>query len=251
MMVKNLLPLIPEHKLYCEPFFGGGALFFSKEPSAIEVINDINGEVINFYRMVQLQFDSLQEEIQATLHSRDLFRQATVVYQNPDMFAPVKRAWAFWTLANQGFSSTLDSWGAGNDDSKQKSLARKRDFFVSDYADRLTTVQIECIDALKVIERCDSPDAFFYIDPPYFNSKMAHYKGYSVADYKLLLDTLSKIKGKFILSSYPSDELTEYMGKNCWESQSIEKPISVTKNTARKKIEMMVYNYNLPFENTF
>jgi len=242
-MIKYLLPLIPEHKLYCEPFFGGGALFFSKEPSPIEVINDINGEVINFYRMVQLQFDTLQEEIRTTLHSRDLFRQATVIYQNADMFTPIKRAWAFWTLANQGFASTLESWGAGNDDSKQKSLARKRDCFVSEYADRLNTVQIECVDALKVIERCDAPDTFFYIDPPYFNSRQGHYKGYSVADYKLLLDKLSSIKGKFLLSSYPSDELTDYIGKNCWESQSIEKPIAVTKNTNRKKTEVMVYNY--------
>lgn len=247
MMVKHLLPLVPEHNLYCEPFFGGGALFFAKPKSKIEVINDLNGEVINFYRTVQLQFDVLEQEIKATLHSRDLFRQATVVYQNPDMFTPVKRAWAFWTLANQGFSSTLTSWGAGNDDSKPKSLARKRECFLSYYADRLNTVQIECADALKVIERCDTPDTFFYIDPPYFNSHMGHYSGYTEHEYEQLLALLSTIKGKFLISGYPSKILSDYSDKFCWQSLSFEKPISVTKNSKRSKTEVLSFNYTSSF----
>jgi len=49
-LLKYLLPLIPQHKLYCEPFFGGGAVFFAKPKSDVEVINDINGEVINFLK---------------------------------------------------------------------------------------------------------------------------------------------------------------------------------------------------------
>lgn len=78
-MVKILLSLIPPHNLYCEPFFGGGALFFAKPKSETEVINDKNGEVVNFYKIVQTKFPALEKEIRSTLHSRELFKNARVV----------------------------------------------------------------------------------------------------------------------------------------------------------------------------
>lgn len=136
-MVKILLSLIPPHTLYCEPFFGGGALFFAKPKSETEVINDKNGEVINFYKVVQTKFPALEKEIRSTLHSRELFKNARVVYEHPDMFSDVKRGWAFWTLTNQGFAGMVTSWGFGKDNSKEVSLARKRKNFSKEYAKRL------------------------------------------------------------------------------------------------------------------
>lgn len=242
-LVKHLLALIPPHKMYCEPFFGGGALFFAKPKSDTEVINDINGEVINFFKVTQTKFSELEKEIRATLHSRQLFRDATVVYENPKMFSEVKRAWAFWTLANQGFSGMLTSWGFGNDDSKEASLARKRENFTKDYSERLKSVQMEANDALKVIDRCDAKDTFFYIDPPYFNSHQGHYKGYTKENYLQLLEKLKSIKGKFLLSSYPSPELKNYIRKYKWNVRSISKFVAVTKRTDKKKTELFVFNY--------
>ncbi|MDR1848223.1 MAG: DNA adenine methylase, partial [Bacteroidales bacterium] len=102
-MVRLIVPLIPKHKLYCEPFAGGAAIFWAKEPSEIEVLNDTNREVMNFYRVAKTKFVELEKEIQATLHCRDLHRQACVVYDNPDMFSDVKRAWALWVLSSQCF----------------------------------------------------------------------------------------------------------------------------------------------------
>ena len=96
-MLKYLLELIPAHRIYCEPFFGGGALFFAKPKSEVEVINDKNGEVINFFKVIKTKFPELQKEIQATLHSRELYKKAMVVYEHPDLFSDVKRAWALWT----------------------------------------------------------------------------------------------------------------------------------------------------------
>jgi len=244
MMVKQLLKYIPVHRLYIEPFFGGGALFFSKPKSEVEVINDINGEVINFYRMVQTNFIELETEIKATLHSRELFKKAKVIYENPDLFTDVKRAWAFWTMANQSYASSLESWGYANDNGKEKTLANKRDAFSLDYAIRLELTQIESNDAIKVIDRCDTVDAFFYVDPPYCNSHQGHYKGYSNYEFMLLLERLSTIKGKFLLSSYPSEVLSNYISKFGWKSESFTKPVGVTKNTRKSKTEVLTYNYN-------
>jgi DNA adenine methylase len=243
-MVKYLLELVPVHKIYCEPFFGGGALFFAKPKSDVEVINDKNGEVINFFKVIKTKFSELQKEIQSTLHSREHYKNAMVVYAHPELFSDVKRAWALWTLTNQGFAGLIGSWGFGQTDSKEKALANKRNDFTSAYADRLRTVQIENNDALKVIDRCDSKETFMYVDPPYIGSDMGHYKGYSEEDYTFLLTKLSKIKGKFLLSSYPSKILSEFVKKYKWRTRKVEKSVAVTKNTDKKKTEMLVFNYD-------
>ncbi len=240
--------MIPPHEIYAEPYFGGGAVFFAKPASKVEIINDVNGEVINFYKVIKTDFASLQKEIIATPHSRELFKKARVVYENPELFSEVKRAWAFWTLTNQGFSGMVTSWGFGKTNSKEVSLAKKREEFSNLYEKRLSKTQIECNDALKVIERSDSPDTFFYLDPPYFNSHQGHYKGFTEEDYEKLLEVISKLKGKFLLSSYPSKVLDKFIKKHKWQKKAITKSVAVTKNTDKKKTEMLVFNYPLPKE---
>jgi DNA adenine methylase len=103
-----ILPLIPEHHLYCEPFCGGAAVFWAKEHSEVEVINDLNSEVINFYATMQTQFEALYELIQATLQSRKQHSDAGVIYKNPHLFSNVDRAWAFWVQCNQSFSAKIN-----------------------------------------------------------------------------------------------------------------------------------------------
>ncbi len=245
MMLKYILPFIPTHQLYCEPFFGGGSVLFAKEKAATEVVNDLNGELINFFQVVKKHFSELQKEIQATLHSRELYKKAMVVYENPDMFSNVKRAWAFWVVTNQGFASRIGSWGFGKDDSKEAALKSKRDNFVSEYSERLEKVQLENNDAVKVLERCNDKTAFAYCDPPYIGSDMGHYAGYTENDYKKLLDGLAKFKGKFLLSSYPSAILKAYIKKYKWKVQSVKKAIAVTKLTDKVKTELLVMNYQI------
>jgi DNA adenine methylase len=243
-LLKYLLPLIPQHKMYCEPFFGGGAVFFAKPKSEVEVINDINGEIVNFFKVIKTKFPELQSEIKATLHSRELYRNAMVVYAHPDLFTDVKRAWALGVLTNQGFAGMIGSWGFGKDDSKEAALATKRDLFTKEYEDRLTKVQVENNNAIKVINRCDDKETFIYADPPYIGSDQGHYKGYSESDYRELLDTLAKVKGKFLLSSYPSKILSTYIKKHKWKVQKVTKSVAVTKHTDKVKTEMIVMNYD-------
>ncbi len=243
-LLKYLLPLIPAHRLYCEPFFGGGAVFFAKPKSEVEVINDINGEIVNFFKVLKSNFPELQKEIRATLHSRELYKKAMVVYEHPDLFSDVKRAWALWVLTNQGFAGMIGSWGFGKDDAKEASLAVKRENFTKDYESRLVRVQVENNNALKVIQRCDDKETFIYADPPYIGSDQGHYKGYSENDYRELLDALAKVKGKFLLSSYPSKILQTYIKKYKWKVQKVTKSVAVTKHTDKVKTEMIVMNYD-------
>ena len=92
-LLPKLLPLIPEHRQYDEPFFGGGALYFAKKPSEIEFINDINGEMVNFYRTLKLNFNALKQEVDCTLHSEFLHRKAQGIYNDPLHSDDVQRAW--------------------------------------------------------------------------------------------------------------------------------------------------------------
>ncbi|MDM1093428.1 DNA adenine methylase [Myroides odoratimimus] len=249
-LVNTILPLIPPHKTYIEPFVGGGAIFWSKKPSEVEIINDYNRELINFYECVQNEFVELEKMVRISLHSRSLHNDASVVYNNPHMFNKIKRAWAVWVLASQSFSSMLDgSWGYDKiKGTTSQKIANKRDTFTEDLAIRIQNVQIENTDALRIINSRDYSEAFIYCDPPYFNSDCGHYDGYSKEDFINLLESLKRVQGKFLMSSYPSDVLSQYTRDCGWYTIQIEQKVSVanaTSKPAKKKIEVLTANYDL------
>lgn len=244
-LASKIVSLIPEHKIYVEPFVGGGAVFFAKEPSKVEVINDINAELVNFYAYVQRDFGLLEQEIRISLHSRDLHRRARVVYENPDMFDPLKRAWAVWVLANMSYGAKLDgSFGYDRSGTTSKKIASKREGFTEEMAIRLQRVQIECADALRIIRSRDTPETFVYADPPYVGTDMGHYDGYTEEDFAALLETLSLLQGKFLLSSYPSDQLERYVKKQHWHMIKIDMALPMSaRRTPKRKTEVLTGNF--------
>lgn len=248
-LATKIISVIPEHTLYCEPFLGGAAVFFAKPQSEIEVLNDTNRELMNFFKILKEDFISLEKQIRISLHSRDLHRKASVIYNHPDMFSEIKRAWAFWVLSTQSFSSQIDSsWGY--DKSKNtttKKIINNRDRLTEDYAIRIQNTQLESADALYIIRGRDTEKSFFYCDPPYFNSDCGHYDGYSEQDFENLLITLSQIKGKFLLSSYPSPLLKKYLKEFGWNQWSLETGVTVNNKSGyqKRKIEVLTANYPL------
>jgi len=249
-LVTTILPLFPQHTLYAEPFVGGGAVFWAKTTSEVEVINDVNRELINFYEVVQNEFIELEKLIRISLHSRSLHNDASVIYNNPHMFTRIKRAWAVWVLAAQSFSSMLDG-SFGYDKAKgttSQKITNKREGFTLDYSIRIQNVNIECTDAIRIINSRDYAKAFFYCDPPYFNSDCGHYDGYTKEDFEMLLQALSRIEGKFLLSSYPSELLNKYTTEFGWSVKKLEQSVSVANNCGKpqkKKIEVLTANYDL------
>jgi DNA adenine methylase len=91
-----------------------------------------------------------------------------------------------------------------------------------------------------VIRKTDHEDAFHYVDPPYFNADMGHYGGYTREDFIALLNMLSNVKGKFMLSSYPSDILREYATQQCWHTKEFVMRRSAGGGT---KTEVLTMNY--------
>jgi DNA adenine methylase len=248
-MVSTILPLIPKHRIYTEAFFGGGAIFFAKKPSESEVINDINNMVVNFYKVAQNDFEKLKTKVRATPFSRAAYTVAWAIYRMPHLFNELQQAWAFYVATNMGFACKIGSWGYDKYGKRMKAFRNRKMRFDETIKERLGSVQIESNDAITVINSYDAPDAFHYVDPPYFNSDMGHYNSYTEQDYITLLNTLAGIKGKFLLSSYPSNILDTYIKNYGWHTKRITKTLSAPRGTAgqtrKKKIEVLTANYPL------
>lgn len=205
---RRIIPLIPEHKIYDEPFFGGGAIFFAKPPAKVEFVNDTNSELINFYTVLKDDFNALQTLIERTLHSEAQHKEAIAIYRNPEGYTPLMRAWAVWVLSHQSIYAIMcNSWKCSKERNGATQIGNKRLEFTEEYQQRLENTSIFCRDALDVIAKTDTPETFHYVDPPYFNSDLGHYKGYTREDFEKLLKLLAGLKGKFMLSSYPSNLL--------------------------------------------
>ena len=237
--------------MYCEPFIGGAAIFFRKVPSEVEIINDINSEIINFYEVLQRDFSALQAEVAISLHSRKLHRHAQVVYENPEMFDRIKRAWAVWMLGNCSFGNNfIAGFGYDRAGAATRKLAHKRSEFTEAIAIRLQNVQIECCDALRVICLRDTKDIFFYLDPPYVGSFQGHYDGYDQDDFDKLLALLAVIKGRFLLSSFRNEGLSTMAKRYGWYQVELKmaKPMTSQLGKTVQKIEVLTANYPIKLD---
>lgn len=245
-MLKHILPLIPNHEVYTEAFAGGAAVFFAKKPAKVEVINDINAELINFYKVFKQHSNDLRTEIESTVHSRNLHAYAQFIYQYPEFFTKVKRAWALWLLSKVSFASKLD--GTYGYDKTQNSCVKRlvnaKEFLLSEHlAERIAEAQVECTDALRVIKSRDTSDAFHFVDPPYINTNLGHYVGYNEHDFLLLLELLEQVEGKFMLTNFPNEILDYHVKRNKWNVVEVTRTISASKSKRRKQVEVMVMNY--------
>ncbi len=255
-MIKDILQLIPRHDTYTEAFAGGAAVLFAKDPVRINVINDLNGELINFYRTVVTDFDMLKIEISKTLHSREQVQVAKFIYEHPDYFSNIKRAWAVWVLSKLSFSGCLTgsfSFSKNGKNMKAIYLDNAKLSFGEDIKALLEECTIEQDDALKVIKRYDTKNSFHFLDPPYVGFNMGHYSGmFSREDMKSLLELLTQIEGKFMLTMYPDDMICQYANENNWNIHKVERIVSASNsvNTKRRKQEeWMIVNYKIGDEN--
>jgi DNA adenine methylase len=245
-MLKHIKPLVPIHKVYTESFAGGAALYWAKEPSEIEVINDVNRNVINFYRVIKTKYHELKCRIDATLHSREEHDFAGIIYDYPQFFTDVDIAWAVWVRSKMGFASKLDgSWGYDKTrNTMSKKITNAKSSFTEELAKRLERTQIECTNALRIIKSRDTEETFHFVDPPYVNSDCGHYTNtFNIEDFRQLLDLLSNIKGKFMLTMYPHELLDKFIFSNNWKVVTVERTISVSRTTRRKQSEIIVMNY--------
>ena len=263
-MLPYIIPKIPPHRVYIEPFFGGGTVFFAKSKSHCEVINDINDNVVNFFLVLQTNFKELEHKIRYSPNSRSIHKQTKMIYKNPSKYDEITRAWAFWYQSNVSFGNKVANggwaygWNSDDNSHQGRVFVNRKKRIIPELVKRMEDVQIDCIDAIKLIKKSiHNDDIFFYLDPPYISADMGHYKGtFSKEDFLDLLELLSTARAKFLLSSYRENVLLEYRDKYDWNYLEVIQKISVANKykSKKRKIECLTWNYeaeeqiNLNFE---
>lgn len=249
-----LLPQLPECLHYCEPFAGSGAVLLNREPSPVETYNDIDGEVVNFFKVLREEKEALIEQIALTPFSREEFGIACKL--DPDLKA-IERARRFYIRARQvrtGLAQTasIGRWanckntsraGMSGVVSRWLGGVEQLEFI----AERLLRVQIENRPAIDVIKLYDSKETFFYCDPPYAHETRGDTKSYGFEmtdfDHRELAETLNSIEGLAAVSNYECELMEELYPSSKWTKIiSPEKTIHSTKDV---RTEVLWVNYNI------
>ena len=253
-----LLPLLPQVNHYCEPFGGSAAVLLNREPAPVETYNDLDSEVVNFFRVLRQQKDELIYAIGMTPFSREEFAEAIATNGNGHHLSDLERARRFFIRARQvrtGLAQTasIGRWanclntsraGMAGAVSRWLGSVERLEWIVS----RLLRVQIEHDTALNIIKRYDSPQTLFYCDPPYPHDSRGDSKAYQFemtdAEHIELHRVLAQVKGKVAISSYHGDLMDElYKDWYIYEEGS-KKAHSIK----TERVEVLWTNYEIPME---
>ncbi|EBV2761730.1 DNA adenine methylase [Salmonella enterica subsp. enterica serovar Weltevreden] len=232
-LAKHILPLFPAHTCYVEPFCGAAALYFLKTPSKIEVINDINGELVNLYRVVKHHLEEFIRQFKWALVSRQIYKW---LQDTPEeTLTDIQRAARFYFLQKQAFGGKVadHTFGTSTTSAPRFNLLRIEEELSMAHL-RLSRTLIEHLDWHQCIERYDRPHTLFYCDPPYWGTE-----GYGVEfgleNYDHMADLAHRIKGKMIISVNDIPEMRQvFKGLNI---HSVEINYSLAgKGTPRREL---------------
>jgi len=197
-LLKALLPLVPPHHIYVEVFGGAANLLFNKPLSPVEVYNDVDGDIVNLFCVVRDRRDEFVERFRGILYSRRLYLNWV---EEPPPKDPVERAARFYYVLRCSFSGTLDrGWGF-----KRKAHKHAPEVFWSALekteliTQRLKNCYIDCLDFRLCFRNWDTPETFFFCDPPYYG--LDYYRhNFSEQDHRDLRRILGETEGKWLLT---------------------------------------------------
>ncbi len=251
-----LLPLLPKATHYCEPFAGSAAVLLNREPAPIETYNDIDGEVVNFFRVLRTQQEELIRALGLTPFSREELRIAAT--ESIEGLSELERARRFFVRARQvrtGLAQTASAgrWAhckltsrAGMAGAVSRWLGSVEG--LSEIVQRLLRVQIENAPAIETIQRYDSAETLFYCDPPYPHDSRgdAHAYGYEMTDnhHRELAEILTNVKGKVALSGYRCELLDQLYKDWHW----LEAPSKQCSSVKQPRTEILWVNYDVTKE---
>ncbi|MBR4738318.1 MAG: DNA adenine methylase [Rhodocyclaceae bacterium] len=249
-----LLPLLPACHHYCEPFAGSAAVLLNRETSPVETYNDIDGEVVNFFRVLRDEHEALIRAIALTPFSREEYHQA--IYESGENISAVERARRFYIRARQtrtGLAQTasLGRWANCKNTSRAGMSGVVSRWLggvqaLDGIAERLLRVQIENRPAIDLIRLYDSPDTLFYCDPPYLHATRGDAKAYGFemdeAQHRELARTLNACQGKVAISGYEHPLMDELFPPARWfKTRGADKTIHSTKGS---RVEVLWTNYD-------
>jgi len=248
-----LLPLLPPTKHFCEPFGGSAAVLINRDPAPVETYNDLDGEVVNFFRVLRDNPEKLIRRIALTPFSRQEFEYA-IEHEGDENLSDLERARLFFIRARQvrtGLAQKASSgrWANCKLTSRAGMAGAVSRWLGSvdglpEIAQRLARVQIENAPAIEVIKRYDSPDTLFYCDPPYPHDSRGDVNAYKYEmdskEHEELAKVLKKVKGLVAISGYESPLMNKlYKG---W--RKIKGPVKNINSVRQPRQEILWVNYD-------
>lgn len=240
-LAKHILPLFPAHDCYVEPFAGGAALYFLKAPSGVEVLNDINGELVNLYRVVKHHLEEFVRQFRWALISRQLYGW---LQQTPEeTLTDVQRAARFYYLQKMAFGGKVvgQNFGTATTSPPRLNLLRIEEELSGAHL-RLARTYIEHLPWEECIRRYDRPHTLFYLDPPYWGTE-----GYGVEfgleQYARMAELARTIKGHMVISVNDIPEMRQAFAGLAMERLEISYTVGGAGRSKTPAGELLIRNW--------
>ena len=240
-LADTLLSRFPAHECYVEVFAGGAALFFMRPPATVEVINDVNGELVNLYRVVQHHLEEFVRQFKWALTSRTVFQWLKDT--RPETLTDIQRAARFYYLQQACFGGKVagQTFGTATTTPPGLNLLRLEESLSAAHL-RLANAYVEHLDWAECIRRYDRPHTLFYLDPPYWETE-----GYGIDfpldQYEHMAEVMRQLKGKAIVSLNDHPEIRRIFAGFQMETLDINYQVGGGDKLAARR-EVIIYSWD-------
>jgi DNA adenine methylase len=238
-IAKQIIDMFPKHTTYVEAFAGGAQVFFKKEPSKVEVLNDLDLEMVNFFRVCQQHYEELIRYLRFMVVSRKWFELLRDT--DPATLTDIQRAARQLYLLKNSYA------GLVRHPNFRYGLAQPPGFnperlpeIIEETHHRLARVQIECLPYEKVLAQFDGASTLFYLDPPYYGRELYKFN-FDHEDFRKMADLLGKLRGKFVLSLNEVPEVRAIF--KAFHIKGIDLSYTAQKIAGRRYREVLITNF--------
>lgn len=239
-LAKHIIPLFPEHTCYVEPFCGAAAIYFMKDQTKVEVLNDINGELVNLYRVVKHHMDEFVRQFRWSLTSRQMYKW---LQDTPEeILTDIQRAARFFYLQKNAFGGKVSrqTFGTATTSAPRLNLLRLEEDLSQAHL-RLSQTFIEHLDWDKCITKYDREHTLFYCDPPYYGTE-GYGVDFGIEQYDRMAELARTIKGKMVISVNDIPEMRKAFAGLTMESVDITYTVG-GQGKSNKTAELIIRNW--------
>jgi DNA adenine methylase len=238
-LAAKIISLLPDHIAYVEPFAGGAQVLFHKPPSNVEVLNDLDFDIVNFFRVCQWHYEELVRYLRFCLASRKLHELH--VKTDPATLTDIQRAGRFFYLQKNSFGGLIlkQNFHYGVVQSPNYNPVRIPEIIEKTHK-RLQRVQIESVPYQKILEKYDRPSTLFYLDPPYWERRLYRHN-FLEKDFIELEQRLHGVKGKFLLSLDDHPEVQKLFHQ--WRLTPVDIAYTAQRKPGKRFRELLITNF--------
>ncbi len=241
-LASKIISLLPDHIAYVEPFAGGAQVLFHKLPSTVEVLNDLDFDIVNFFRVCQWHYEELVRYLRYCLASRKLHELH--VKTDSATLTDIQRAGRFFYLQKNSFGGLIlnQKFHYGVTQPSNYNPARISEILEMTHK-RLQRVQIESLPYEQILEKYDRPTTLFYLDPPYWERKLYRHN-FTEKDFMELEQRLHGIRGQFLLSLDDHPQVRRLFG--AWHIMPVEIVYTAQRKAQQRYSEVLISNFDMP-----